>query len=106
MGYALEGVAYVCGVLIVGGGVYLLMLGGFPGWWRRLAWPVVNLSRGVARVQGMALVALGLSLIGLVFTNEISGSASGALVLAALVIYLVGLGLFVFSTWLSRRTAG
>lgn len=105
MGYALEGIAYVSGVLVIGGGVYLIMLGGFPGWWQRFSWPVVQPRRGVARVQGLGLVALGLSLMALVFTNETSQNAGGALVLGAIVAYAGGLALFVLSTWMSRRPA-
>jgi len=103
VGYALEGVAYVAGVFVIGGGVWLILLGGFPEWWRRMSWPVVNATRGVARIQGIAMVALGLSLIAIVFTNEVSRTTGGGLVLGAIAAYVLGLGLFVLSTWISRR---
>jgi hypothetical protein len=106
VGFVLEMLAYVAGVFIIGGGVWLIMLGGFPGWWKRVSWPVANPTRGVARLQGIGVVVLGISVIGLVFTNEVSARFGGALVLAALVAYVVALALFVLSTWMSRRTAG
>ena len=105
MGFVLAMIAYVAGVFIIGGGVWLIMLGGFPGWWMRVSWPVANPTRGVARLQGIGVVVLGLSVIGLVFTNEVSANFGGALVLAALVAYVAALALFVLSTWMSRRPA-
>ena len=105
MGYVLEGVAYVAAVLLVGLGVYFIMQGAFPGWWRRRAWPVVEPTRGVARLQGIGIVVLGLGLIAIVFTTEVPKAAGGALVIAAIAGYVIALALFVLSVAMSRRPA-
>lgn len=106
MGYALEGIAYVSGVLIIGAGLYLALKGSFPGWYEgRLSWPVVNATPGVTRLQGAAIAALGASVLALVFTTIVSTGTGGGLVLLGIVMYLVGAALFVFSTWRSRREA-
>lgn len=105
MGFAIGVVAYFAGVFILGGGVWLIMQGAFPAWWRRVSWPVLNPSRGVARLQGIGLVALGVSVIALVVTAEFSTSLGRVLIYGAVAAYLVGLALFAVSTWMSRRKA-
>jgi hypothetical protein len=104
VGYALEGIAYVSGALLIGAGLFLAMRGTFPTWWQgRLLWPLANVTPVVARLQGWAAIAVGASIIGIVFTTVAPATVGGILVLAAFAAYLAGVGLFAFSTWMSRR---
>jgi len=106
VGYVLEGVAYVSGTVLIGAGLFLIMRGTFPAWWqRRFLWPLVRVTPAVARLQGWAAIGLGGSILAIVFTSVAPDGIAGILVLAALAAYLVGLVLFVVSTWLSRRPA-
>jgi hypothetical protein len=106
VGYVVEGVAYVSGVCLVGGGLYLVLRGNFPAWWqRRLLWPLVRVTPTVSHLQGLAAIGLGISILAIVFSSAVSESVAGLLVLGAMVAYVFGLVLFVFSTWLSRRPA-
>ncbi len=104
VGYVVEGVAYVGGALLIGAGIFLVMRGSFPtGWSNRLLWPLANVTPIVARLQGWAGIAVGASIIAIVFTTVAPEKVGGILVIAAIAAYLAGLVLFVFSTWLSRR---
>ena len=104
MGYVVEGIAYVGGALLIGSGLYLVMRGTFPAWWRRrLLWPLVNVTPRVSHLQGWAAVALGVSVLSIVFTTVAPDAVAGVLVLFAFVFYLGGVALYLFSTWLSRR---
>ena len=106
VGYALEGIAYVGGALLIGAGIFLVMRGSFPaGWSNRLVWPLANVTPIVARLQGWAAIAVGASIIAIVFTTVAPEKLGGVLVIAAIAAYLAGLALFGFSTWLSRRPA-
>jgi hypothetical protein len=101
-----EGVAYVSGTVLIGAGLYLIMRGTFPAWWqRRFLWPLVRFTPAVAHLQGWAAVGLGISILAIVFTSVAPDGISGILVLGAMAAYLVGLVLYVVSTWLSRRRA-
>jgi hypothetical protein len=107
VGFVVEGVASVSGVVAIGGGVYLVMRGAFPEWLSdRFLWPLVRVTRGVARLQGLGVVVLGASILAIVITTITPATVGGGLVLGAIAAYLVALGLFLFSTWLSRRPAG
>ncbi|HEY1455675.1 MAG TPA: hypothetical protein VGG31_04200 [Candidatus Dormibacteraeota bacterium] len=104
MGYAVEGIAYVAGVLIIGQGLYLALKGSFPSWYeKRLTWPVVNATPAVTRLQGAATVGLGLSVLALVFTTIVSAKTGGGLVVLAILLYVIGAALFMFSAWRSRN---
>lgn len=106
MGHLIEGIAYVAGSLLIAAGLYLVLRGSFPGWWReRLLWPLVRVTPRVSHLQGWAAVALGVSIIALVFTTVASELLGAALVVLALVAYLGAVVLYLFSTWLSRRPA-
>ncbi|MGA7911563.1 MAG: hypothetical protein WB682_03495 [Candidatus Dormiibacterota bacterium] len=106
MGYLAQGLAYVAGGALLGGGAYLLMRGDFPGWWReRLLWPLVAVTPAVVRFQGWAAVGLGLSILAIGFTPIVPEIAAGGLVLVAMVAYLAAVVLFLYSTWLSRKVA-
>ncbi len=106
MGYVLEGVAYVGGAMLVGAGLYLVLRGHFPAWWQdRFAWPLVNMSPRVAHLQGAAAIVIGASVLTIVFTTVAPDTYAGLLVVGALAAYLVGLALYVLSTWVSRRPA-
>ena len=107
MGYVVEGLAYVGGTMLIGAGLYLVLRGNFPAWWRRrLLWPLVRVTPTVSHLQGWAAIGLGVSIIAIVFTTVAPEVVGGVLVLLAMACYLVGVALFVFSTWLSRRPAG
>lgn len=106
MGHLIEGIAYVAGSLLIAAGLYLVLRGSFPGWWRqRLLWPLVHVTPRVSHLQGWAAVGLGISIIALVFTTVVSELLGAALVVLALVAYLGAVVLYLFSTWLSRRPA-
>lgn len=106
MGYVVEGVAYVGGTVLIGAGLYLVMRGTFPAWWQQwLMWPLVRITPRVSHLQGWASIALGVSILAIVFTNVAPGGTAGVLALLALAAYLGGVVLYVFSTWLSRRPA-
>jgi len=101
-----EGVAYVSGTVLIGAGLYLIMRGTFPAWWqRRLLLSLVRVTPAVAHLQGWAALGLGTSILAIVFTSVAPDGIAGILVVAAMAAYLVGLVLFLFSTWLSRRPA-
>lgn len=102
----MEGVAYVGGTVLIGAGLYLVMRGTFPAWWQqRLMWPLVHLTPRVSHLQGWASVALGVSILAIVFTTVAPAGTAGALALLAFAAYLGGVALYLFSTWLSRRPA-
>ena len=104
VGYVVEGVAYVGGTFLIGAGLYLVMRGTFPAWWRqRMLWPLVNVTPRVSHLQGWAAIALGVSILSIVFTTVAPVLIAGILVVFAFVAYLAGLALYLFSTWLSRR---
>jgi hypothetical protein len=106
VGYVVEGLAYVGGTFLVGAGLYLVMRGTFPAWWRRrMLWPLVNVTPRVSHLQGWAAVALGVSILAIVFTTVAPDGVAGILVLLALAAYVGGVALYLFSTWLSRRPA-
>lgn len=106
MRYALEAVAYVGGTMLIASGVYLVMRGTFPTWWRRrLLWPLVNLTPRVSHLQGWAAIGLGASVIAIVFSTAAGDVVAGLLVVFALALYALAVGLFLLSTWLSRRIA-
>ena len=92
--------------MLIGAGLYLVMRGNFPVWWRtRLLWPLVNVTPRVAHLQGWAAVGLGVSAIAIVFATVAGEVAAGVLVVFALAVYMAALVLFLLSTWLSRRSA-
>ncbi|HET7338935.1 MAG TPA: hypothetical protein VFK22_05260 [Candidatus Dormibacteraeota bacterium] len=104
MGYVVEGVAYVGGTFLIGAGLYLVMRGTFPAWWRRrMLWPLVHVTPRVSHLQGWAAVALGISVLSIVFTTVTPGTVGGILVAFALFMYAGAVTLYLFSTWLSRR---
>lgn len=106
VGYVVEGAAYVGGVALIGAGLFLLMRGSFPAWWQRwFAWPLINFTPLVARLQGGVAIGLGVSILLIVFTTVAPGSLSGSLALIAILAYLVTVLVFLVSIWLSRRGA-
>ena len=104
MGYVVEGLAYVAGAVLIGGGLYLVMRGTFPAWWqKRLMWPLVHVTPTVSHLQGLAAIGLGFSILAIVLSSATTDSVAGLLVLVAMVAYVAGVLLFLVSTWLSRR---
>ena len=106
MGYVVEGVAYVSGAFLIGAGLYLVMRGTFPTWWQeRLLWPLVRVTPTVSHLHGLAAIGLGISILAIVFSSAVPESIAGPLVVGALLSYLIGVALYLLSTWLSRRPA-
>jgi len=104
VGYVLEGVAYVGGTFLIGAGLYLVMRGTFPAWYRRrMLWPLVHVTPRVSHLQGWAAVALGVSVLSIAFTTVAPSLVAGILVVFAFVAYIGAVALYLFSTWLSRR---
>ena len=104
VGWVVLGISYAVGGPLLGIGLYLVVQGSFPGWWKDwMLRPIVRVTPGVVRLQGLTAVGLGASIVALGLTTFVSEFVGGALVLVALATYLIGAGLFVFSTWLSRR---
>jgi hypothetical protein len=96
--------AYVAGGLVLGGGIFLVLSGSLPewvdGWMLR---PIVDLTPTVARLLGGVAIALGASILALDVSTVVTEFTGGILVFSAIVVYVIAVGLFAFSTWLSRR---
>lgn len=96
--------AYVAGSLMLGMGVFLVLTGHFPAWWRaRLLWPVARPTAAVAHVMGLAAILIGASVLAVGFSLILPEVAAGILVLVAIAAYVVGLVLYALSAWISRR---
>ncbi len=106
MGYVLEGVAYVGGTMLIGAGLYLVISGNFPTWWREhFAWPLVRITPAVSHLQGAAAIVIGASVLAIVFTTVAPETVAGLLAIGALAGYAIGLVLYVLSAFVSRRAA-
>lgn len=104
MGYVVLGITYAVGGPLIGIGLYLLITGSFPGWCRDwMLRPVVRATPTVARLQGVTALGLGASIVAMGLSAWAPEFVGGLLVALAIVAYLLGAGLYVFSTWLSRR---
>jgi len=104
MMYLLMAVAYVLGGALVGAGLYLVRQDAFPSWWQRwMLWPLVNVTPRVIHLQGWAGVALGASILAVGFTPVVPEIVGGLLVLTAMLAYVAGVALFVYSAYISRR---
>ena len=104
VGYVVLGVTYAVGGPLIGIGLYIVLRGSFPGWWMAwMLWPVKRVTPAVARLQGLTAVGLGASIVAIGLSTWVSELVGGLLVLIAMAAYLLGAGLFVYSTWLSRR---
>ena len=89
---------------LLGIGLYLLIRGAFPGWWKEwILRPVVRVTPAVARLQGLTAIGLGASIVAIGLSSTVSDHVGGLLVVVAMAAYLIGAGVFVISTWLSRR---
>jgi uncharacterized membrane protein AbrB (regulator of aidB expression) len=96
--------ALLVGVLLIGAGLFLLLGGDLPGWWeRRFVWPLVHLTPGVVRLQGIAGITIGASILAIIFARKMPDPIAGLVVLLALLAYVAGAAVFVFSAVLSRR---
>jgi hypothetical protein len=104
VGYVVLGISYAAGGPLLGIGLYLLLRGAFPGWWKEwILRPVVRVTPAVARLQGLAAIGLGASIVAIGWSVMVSEHVGGLLVIIAMAAYLIGAGIFVYSTWLSRR---
>lgn len=99
--------SYAVGGPLLGIGLYLLVVGGFPGWWRDwMLRPLVHITPGVARLEGASAIALAASLIAIGLSTFVPVFTGGALIAVAVAAYLIGVGCLVYSTLLSRRPVG
>jgi hypothetical protein len=106
VGYAVLGFTYAVGGPLIGIGLYLLVRGGFPGWWKDwLIRPLVRVTPGVVRLQGLTAIGLGASIVAIGLSMLVSENTGGLLAVVAMAAYLIGAAVFVLSTWLSRRIA-
>ncbi len=104
MGYVGPILAYLVGSVFLGIGIYLVLTGSFPGWWReRLLWPVAHPTARVAQLMGLAAILIGASVLAVGFSLVVPDVAGGILVLVAIAAYVLGLVLYLLSTWMSRR---
>ena len=104
MGWVVLGISYAVGGPLLGIGLYMLVRGAFPGWWKEwILRPVMRTTPGVARLQGVTAIGLGDSLVAIGLSSMVSDHVAGLLVVIAMATYVLGAGIFVFSTWLSRR---
>jgi len=104
--YLVMAAAYVLGAALLGVGLYLLRRNTFPDWWKGwMLWPLVHVTPQVTHLQGWAAVGIGVSILAIGFTPIVPDLVGGLLVIAALLAYLAGVVLFLYSTWLSRRVA-
>src|SRR5260370_35271974 len=102
--YLLMAAAFVLGAVSVGVCLYVDRQDEFPRWWRSwMLWPLVEVTPRVTHLQGWAGAALGVSILAIGFTPVVPEILGGVLVLVAMVGYLAGAVLFVYSTYLSRR---
>ena len=98
------GISYATGGPLLGIGLYLLIRGAFPGWWKEwILRPVVRVTPAVARLQGVTAIGLGASIVAIGLVSMVSDHVGGLLVIVAMAAYLIGAGIFAYSTWLSRR---
>jgi hypothetical protein len=106
VGYVVLGISYAVGGPLIGIGLYLVLQGSFPGWFKEwMLRPVVRVTPTVARLQGVTALGLGASIVALGLSTWVPEFVGGLLILVAMVAYVVGAGLYVFSAWLSRRPA-
>jgi hypothetical protein len=106
VGWVVLGISYAVGAPLLGIGLYIVLRGSFPGWWMEwMLWPVKIVTPGIARLQGATVIALGLSAVAIGLSMWVSEIAGGVLVVVAMAAYLLGAGMYIYSTWLSRRTS-
>jgi hypothetical protein len=98
------GIAYAVGGPLLGIGLYMVGTGNLPGWWKEwMLAPIARVTPRVVRLLGLTAIGLGASIVAVGLTTFVSEFVGGALVLVAVVAYLLGLGIFVYGAWLSRR---
>jgi len=104
VGWVVLGISYAVGAPLLAIGLYIVLRGSFPGWWMEwMLWPVKHVTPGVARLQGATVVGLGVSAVAIGLSMWVPELTGGVLVVVAIAAYLLGAGLYVYSTWLSRR---
>ena len=102
MGYVVLGFTYAVGGPLIGIGLYLLLRGSFPGWWKDwLIRPVVRVTPGVVRLQGLTAIGLGASIVAIGLSMLVSENTGGMLVVIAMAAYLIGAG--VFGSWIRGK---
>jgi hypothetical protein len=104
--YLVMAVAYLLGGILVAVGLFLVRRRSFPAWWKGwMLWPIVRVTPRVTHLQGWAAIGIGISILAIGFTPLVPDLVGGVFVLVAILGYLIGVALFLYSTWLSRRVA-
>jgi hypothetical protein len=97
---------YVLGGMVFASGVYLVLHNTFPSWWRGwMLWPLVRVTPTVTHFQGWAAVTYGGSILLIGFAFLSPAYLAGLLFVAAVLAYLAGTFLFIYSTYVSRKRA-
>jgi hypothetical protein len=95
---------YAIGGAMVAGGIFIVAHRAFPKWVKgALLWPLVLVTRSIATLQGWATVCFGVSILAFSFGPFAPPLAIAGLRALAATTAAAGVGLFAYSTWLSRR---
>jgi hypothetical protein len=104
VGGAVVAVMFIVGGFILGFSIFTITHGTFPSWWKGiLLWPLVRVTPTIARLQGWSGVAIGGAIVLIGLAILISTLVAAVLFAAAVLAYIVGVALFMYSTRLSRE---
>jgi len=107
MGSVVLVLTYVVGAAMFATGLYLIGRKQFPRWLRGgWLWPLTNVTPRVALLQGWAGIGFGASVMAMGVGALIQGVFGGLLVAVGIAAYLVGVLLYGYSTYVSRRATG
>ena len=106
MEYVVVGLTYLLGGMVFACGVYLMLHNAFPSWWKGwMLWPLVRVTPTVTHLQGWAGITYGGSILLIGFAILAPTVLAGVLFLTAVLAYLAGTYLFLYSTYISRKHA-
>ncbi|HSS95260.1 MAG TPA: hypothetical protein VLR46_14900 [Candidatus Dormibacteraeota bacterium] len=106
MGYVVLVSSCLFGVALFAGGLYLVGHRTPPSWMKG-GWllPLNRVTPRISHLQGWAVLAIGTSIIAMGLAALLQEMGGGVLVLLGIAAYVAGLGLYAYSTYLSRRRA-